>query len=144
MLDVRRYFLGRVVMHWHSCPGRWWGHHPWRCSRTMEMWQGGTWSVGMVGMRWDWAWLSLRCFSTFMILSLIDWLIYLFTDGSMFIINTILNGKPAGFAAAHESQNYRIREWLGLEGTSATIWSQQSQDPVDNIAGWAADCRLSN
>jgi len=21
-----------------GCPGRWWGHHPWRCSRTMEMW----------------------------------------------------------------------------------------------------------
>jgi len=38
-----------VVSHWRSCPGRWWGHHPWRCSRTMEMWHWGTWSVGMVG-----------------------------------------------------------------------------------------------
>jgi len=20
-----------------GCPGRWWGHHPWRCSRTVWM-----------------------------------------------------------------------------------------------------------
>ena len=24
-------------------------HHPWRCSRTMEMWHRGMWSVGVVG-----------------------------------------------------------------------------------------------
>lgn len=31
-------------------PGKWWGHCPWWCSRTMEMWQWGTLSVGIV--RW--------------------------------------------------------------------------------------------
>jgi len=35
-----------------GCPGRWWGHHPWRSSRTVEMWHWGTWLVGMVGMGW--------------------------------------------------------------------------------------------
>ena len=38
-LDVRKHFFSkRAVLQWHSCPGRWWGHHPWRCSRTMGMW----------------------------------------------------------------------------------------------------------
>ena len=23
-------FSERVVRQWHSCPGRWWSHHPWR------------------------------------------------------------------------------------------------------------------
>lgn len=31
-------FSERVVTHWHSCPGRWGGQHPWRCLRTMETW----------------------------------------------------------------------------------------------------------
>mgnify|MGYP001856499587 CR=1 FL=1 len=35
-----------------GCPGRWWSHHPWRCSRTVWMWHWGTWLVGMVGMGW--------------------------------------------------------------------------------------------
>ena len=25
-----------------GCPQRWWSHHPWRCSRTVWMWQWGT------------------------------------------------------------------------------------------------------
>jgi len=29
------------------CLGGWWGHHPWRCSRTIEMWSVGT--VGWIG-----------------------------------------------------------------------------------------------
>jgi len=33
-----------------GCPGKWWSLCPWRCSRTVEMWHLGTWSVGMV--RW--------------------------------------------------------------------------------------------
>ena len=33
-------------------PGRWWGDRPWRCSRNMEMWDWGTWLVGMVEMSW--------------------------------------------------------------------------------------------
>lgn len=34
----RNFFSERVVIHSHSCPGRWWKHHPWRCSKTVEMW----------------------------------------------------------------------------------------------------------
>jgi len=30
-----------------DCPGRWWGHCPWRCSRTVEMWHWGTWWDGL-------------------------------------------------------------------------------------------------
>ena len=37
-LGIRNnFFFETAVMQWHSCPRRWWGHHPWRCSRTMEM-----------------------------------------------------------------------------------------------------------
>ena len=49
-LDIRENcFSKRVVRQWHSCPGRWCSHHPWRCSRTVWMWHWGMWSVGMVG-----------------------------------------------------------------------------------------------
>jgi len=27
----------------HSCPGRWWSHQPWRCSRNVWTWCWGTW-----------------------------------------------------------------------------------------------------
>ena len=49
----------------HCCPlvpfpnPLWWllvECHPWRCSRTMEIWHWGTWSVGMAGLDW---WLNL-------------------------------------------------------------------------------------
>ena len=30
-----------------GCPGRWWSHHPWRCSRNTEMWHWETWAVGV-------------------------------------------------------------------------------------------------
>ena len=34
-LDIRNnFFSQRVVMQWHNCPTRWWGHHAWRCYRT--------------------------------------------------------------------------------------------------------------
>jgi len=26
-----------------GCPGRWWSHHPWRCSRNIEVWYWGMW-----------------------------------------------------------------------------------------------------
>ena len=33
-LGIRKHFFSeRVAMQWHSCPGRWWGHCPWRCVR---------------------------------------------------------------------------------------------------------------
>lgn len=31
-------FLDVVIMHWNGLPGQWWYHHPWRHSKTMEMW----------------------------------------------------------------------------------------------------------
>jgi len=37
-LAIRKRFLSdRVVMQWHSCPGRWRSHRPWRCSGNVEM-----------------------------------------------------------------------------------------------------------
>ena len=44
-----------------GCPGRWWGYHPWECSKSIEMWHWGTWSAGIVGMDWDW--MVLEVFS---------------------------------------------------------------------------------
>jgi len=32
-----------------GCPGRWWSHCPWRCSRNVEMWHWGTWFSGHNG-----------------------------------------------------------------------------------------------
>jgi len=29
-----------------GCPGRWWSHHHWRRSRTMELWHWGAWFSG--------------------------------------------------------------------------------------------------
>jgi len=38
-LDTRKnFFSEREVMQWHSCQGRWWGHCPWKYSRTVKMW----------------------------------------------------------------------------------------------------------
>lgn len=38
-LDIRYIlFFQRVVVHWYTLPREWWGHCPWRCSRTMGMW----------------------------------------------------------------------------------------------------------
>jgi len=45
------------------CPGRWWSHHPWRYSRSMEIWHWGTWLVGMMGMSWWLDWMILEVFS---------------------------------------------------------------------------------
>jgi len=44
-----------------GCPGTWWRHHPWRCSKTMEVWYWGTGLAQMVGMGW---WLDLVAFSS--------------------------------------------------------------------------------
>jgi len=36
-LDIRKKFSKRVAIG-TGCPREWWGHCPWRCSRTVEMW----------------------------------------------------------------------------------------------------------
>lgn len=51
--DTRRNFPPEGVMRLqHSCTGRWWSHHPRRCSGD-EALRG----VGMVGV--DWGWLTV-------------------------------------------------------------------------------------
>ena len=43
------WILGKisVLKEWSGtgtgCPGRWWSHHPWRCSKNVQMWHLGTW-----------------------------------------------------------------------------------------------------
>ena len=55
--DIRNnFFSERTVRQWHSCPGRWGSHHPWRYPRAVGMWHWGMWAVGTVGVGWDWAW----------------------------------------------------------------------------------------
>jgi len=49
-LYIRKYFSGRLATQWHSCPGRWWGHHPWRCGGVPEPWGCGTEGRG----QWGW------------------------------------------------------------------------------------------
>ena len=41
-LDIRSNFSKKAVMHWHRMPKEWWSHHPWRCSRNMQVWYLGT------------------------------------------------------------------------------------------------------
>jgi len=48
-----------------GCPGRWWSHCPWRCSRNVWMWHWGTW---LSGHGRDWTRWSQRSFPTLMIL----------------------------------------------------------------------------
>jgi len=55
--------LKTVVRQWHSCPGRWCSHRPWRCSRAVEMQHWGMWSVGMVELGWWLDWMILEVFS---------------------------------------------------------------------------------
>lgn len=38
---------GMVWLGTGTAAQEWWDHHPWRCSRTVGMWHGG--SVGTVG-----------------------------------------------------------------------------------------------
>jgi len=37
-----------------GCPGRWWSHRPWRCSRAVWMWLWGPWAVGTVWWAAGW------------------------------------------------------------------------------------------
>ena len=57
-MHASRWILGKNSswMEWSGtdtgCPGRWWTHHHWRCSRNIEMWHWGPWLVGNIGSRW--------------------------------------------------------------------------------------------
>lgn len=55
-LDIRKKSLSEeVLMHWHSCTGRWYNHHPWRGS---ELQRCGTEERGWWA-QWDGMWLGL-------------------------------------------------------------------------------------
>lgn len=57
-LGIKKYlFSERDSLHWHSCPRRWGGLCPWRCS---ELWRCGTWDTvsGHGGVGWVWTWGS--------------------------------------------------------------------------------------
>lgn len=44
-LDIRRNsFMESVLNIRMDCPGRWWSHHLWRCSRKNRSWQSVLWS----------------------------------------------------------------------------------------------------
>jgi len=34
-----------------GCPGKWWSHHPWRCSKNVYMWHFRTWFSRHSGVR---------------------------------------------------------------------------------------------
>ena len=51
-----------------GCPGGWWSHCPWRCSRNVEMWQWGTWSRVATDVGWWLHWVVLVIFPSLMIL----------------------------------------------------------------------------
>jgi len=42
-LDIRKHLLKEWSGFGTGCPGRWWSHHPWRCSKNVYMWHFGTW-----------------------------------------------------------------------------------------------------
>ena len=89
-------FSERAVLQWHSCPGKWWGHHPWRCSGIVEMWHWGMWAVGTV----RWAGVGLGDSELFSSLS--DSMILWFCDkshlivGYFFMVKEGLWGKLSG------------------------------------------------
>lgn len=46
-------FMGRVVRHWHSCPGQCWGHHPWGDLKAVWMWHlGSVVALAVLGNGW--------------------------------------------------------------------------------------------
>ena len=45
-----------------GCPGSWWPHCPWMCSRTVQMWHWGMWFGVVTGMGW---WLNLMILVVF-------------------------------------------------------------------------------
>ena len=66
-----RWILGEIASQkeWWGigtgCPGGWWSHCPWRCSRKGQMWHWETWLVGMVGIDWWLDWMILVIFLNF-------------------------------------------------------------------------------
>lgn len=52
--SVRGWFFSqRAVRWWHSCPGRWGSHHPWRCPGGLwGLWVVGTMGLDLVGI-WE-------------------------------------------------------------------------------------------
>ena len=70
-VNIRETYLEEWWCIGMGCSGRWWDLHPWRCSRTMEMW-----SVDMRGVGWGWTGWSQRSFPTVVILWFYDFLQY--------------------------------------------------------------------
>ena len=55
---------GKKGLYLHGADaGRWWSLHPWRCSRTVELWHWGTWAVGTVRVGWQLDLVILEVFS---------------------------------------------------------------------------------
>jgi len=118
-LDIWKHFcLERVVMQWHSCPGRQWCHHAWRCSGAVEMWRWRTWLMDVAGMGLGLDEMILEVFSN-LYNSMILWFCY--SDTSLgadpWIVNVVAARENTGASSAAEhSRSKRPWQWWAPRG----------------------------